>query len=147
MFAKCIRQNVLISILPSDLLICLEGKTLNDQHISAFYLHRSATQRISILPLTSIHPSFHGLSAHRCQYPLTSTLGEFLGYRDWLWYPGLSPVLVSITLPLPYLGVFYSLFFPCHWISFVYFLRWWYLHHTTNPPPYSTLGTGTMVIG
>ena len=30
------------------------------------------------------------------QYPLTSSLGEFLGYWDWLWYPGLSPVLVSI---------------------------------------------------
>src|SRR6218665_1520735 len=25
------------------------------------------------------------------------------------------------SLCLPYLGVFYSLFFPCHWISFVYF--------------------------
>src|SRR6218665_3598171 len=77
------------------------------------------------------------------QSPLTSSLGEFLGYRDWLWYPGFSPVLVSIALPfcLPYLDVFYSLFFTCRCVSFVYFLRWRYLHLTTR------LGTGTMVIG
>ena len=51
-FAKCIRQNFLISILPPDLLICLEGKTLTNQHIeSAFYPHRSANQQTSILPL------------------------------------------------------------------------------------------------
>ena len=36
------------------------------------------------------------------QYPLTSSLGEFLGYRDWLWYPGLSPVLVSIAIPFAF---------------------------------------------
>jgi len=48
MFAKCIRQNFLISILPPDLLICLEGKTLTDQHVeSAFYPHRSANQQLS----------------------------------------------------------------------------------------------------
>jgi len=48
MFAKCIRQNFLISILPPDLLICLEGKTLTDQHIeSAFYPHRSANQHFT----------------------------------------------------------------------------------------------------
>src|SRR6218665_2335794 len=81
--------------------------------------------------------------------PLTSSLGEFLGYRDWLWYPGLSLVLVSIALPFAFhISVFfYSLFFNCHWISFVYFLWWWYLHPTTNPLPYSRLGTDTMVIG
>src|SRR6218665_2356161 len=52
-----------------------------------------------------------------------------------------------LSLCLPYIGVFHSLFFTCHWISFVYFSRWRYLHPTTNPPPYSRLGTGTMVIG
>src|SRR6218665_2293168 len=31
------------------------------------------------------------------QCPLTSSLGEFLSYKDWLWYPGLPPVLVSIV--------------------------------------------------
>jgi len=25
--------------------------------------------------------------------PLTSSLGEFPGYWDWLWYPGLPPML------------------------------------------------------
>jgi len=29
---------------------------------------------------------------------LTSSPGEFPGYWDWLWYPGLSVVLVSIHL-------------------------------------------------
>src|SRR6218665_1530595 len=48
MFAKCIRQHFVISILPPDLLICLEGKTLTDQHIeSAFYPHRSANQHFT----------------------------------------------------------------------------------------------------
>src|SRR6218665_1668342 len=51
------------------------------------------------------------------------------------------------SLRIPYLSVFYSLFFTSHWISFVYFSRGRYLHHTTKPPPYSRLGTGTMVIG
>src|SRR6218665_2048210 len=36
------------------------------------------------------------------QCPLTSSLGEFLGYWDWLWCPGLSPVLVSISLPFAF---------------------------------------------
>jgi len=63
------------------------------------------------------------------QCPLTSSLGEFLGYRDWLWYSGLSPVLVSIALPFAFhISVFsISLFFACHWISFVYFLQCRYL--------------------
>src|SRR6218665_1062012 len=59
------------------------------------------------------------------QSPLTSSLGEFLGYRDWLWCPGLSPLLVSIAL----LFVFHNISVfsihsssPCYWISFVYFL-------------------------
>src|SRR6218665_3010270 len=76
------------------------------------------------------------------------TIGEFLGFRDWLWYPGLSPVLVSIAIPyLAYLGVFYSLSFPCHWISFIYFFTVAVSAPTTNPPPHSRLGTGTMVTG
>src|SRR6218665_471569 len=51
------------------------------------------------------------------------------------------------SLRLLYLDVFYSLFFPCHWVSFVYFLLRRNLHPTTNPAPYSRLRTGTMVIG
>src|SRR6218665_2880777 len=49
-----------------------------------------------------IHPSIHcsmGSAPVGAQCPLTSSLGEFLGYWDWLWYPGLSSVLVSIALP------------------------------------------------
>ena len=46
----------------------------------------------------SIHCSM-GSAPIGAQCPLTSSPGEFLGYWDWLWYPGLSPVLVSIALP------------------------------------------------
>src|SRR6218665_1132860 len=56
---------------------------------------------------------------------LTSSLGEFLGYcMDWLWYPGLPPVFVFIAFPFAFhiLVFFYSLFFTCHWISFVFLL-------------------------
>src|SRR6218665_162142 len=37
------------------------------------------------------------------QCPISSSLCEFPSYWDWLWCPGLSPVLVSIALRLPYL--------------------------------------------
>ena len=49
------------------------------------------------------------------QCPLTSSLGDF---------PGLSPVLVSITFPFTcHISVFfYSLFFICPWILFVFLL-------------------------
>src|SRR6218665_258712 len=58
------------------------------------------------------------------QCPLTSSLGGFLGYWDWLWYPGKPPVLVSIAFPFAFhiLVFFHSLFFPCHRISFVFLL-------------------------
>src|SRR6218665_3212430 len=52
--------------------------------------------------LVSPHPSIHrsmGSAPVGSQCLLTSSLGEFLGYRDWLWYPGLSPVLVATALP------------------------------------------------
>src|SRR6218665_1030394 len=44
----------------------------------------------------SIHRSM-GSAPVGAQCPLTSSLGEFLGYRYWLWYSGLSPMLVSIA--------------------------------------------------
>src|SRR6218665_1765179 len=99
-----------------------------------------------------VHPSIHcsmGSAPVGAQCPFTSSLGEFLGYRDWLWYPGLLLVLVSIALPFAFL---ISVFFihsssPAIRFHSSIFLRWWYLHPTTNPPPYSRLGTGTMVIG
>src|SRR6218665_1790354 len=36
----------------------------------------------------------------RC--PISSSLGGFPSYWDWLWCPGLSPVLVSIALPFAF---------------------------------------------
>src|SRR6218665_1874371 len=32
------------------------------------------------------------------QCPISSSLGEFPSYWEWLWCPGLSPVLMSIAL-------------------------------------------------
>src|SRR6218665_837374 len=121
---------------------------------------------------TSIHRSM-GSAPVGAQCPFASSLGECLGYRDWLWYPGLLPVLVSIALPFafhismfsihsssPAIGFhssifffFFFLFFFIHFSSPAIgfhssiFLRWVYLHPTSNPPFYSRLGTGTMVIG
>ena len=50
-----------------------------------------------------IHPSTHcsmGSAPVGVQCPFTSSLGEFPGYWDWFWYPGLSPLLVSIAFPV-----------------------------------------------
>ena len=44
------------------------------------------------------------------QCPISSSLGEFPRYWDWLWCPGLLPELVSIALPFAFqLDVFHSL--------------------------------------
>src|SRR6218665_3489028 len=58
------------------------------------------------------------------QCPLSSSLAEFHMLLGWLWYPGLLPVLVSIAFPYTFhiLVFFHSLFFTCHWISFVFLL-------------------------
>src|SRR6218665_907426 len=46
------------------------------------------------------------------QCPLTSSLGEFSCYWDWLRYPGLLPVLVSITFsPFPSISWCFSINF------------------------------------
>src|SRR6218665_2746844 len=52
---------------------------------------------------------------------------QFCPRTGWLSYPGLSRVsllLVSIAFPFAFhISVFFhSLFFTCHWISFVFFL-------------------------
>src|SRR6218665_3612678 len=56
------------------------------------------------------------------QCPIASSLGEFPSYWDWLWCPGLSPVLLSIALPF----AFHTWCFPfaliCHRISIVFLL-------------------------
>src|SRR6218665_3427475 len=53
---------------------------------------------------------------------ISSSLGEFPSYCDWLWCPGLLPVLVSIALLL----AFHTWCFPfaliCRWISIVFLL-------------------------
>ena len=52
------------------------------------------------------------------QCPIASSLGEFPSYWDWLWCPGLSPVLVSFashTWCFPFALI-------CHWISIVFLL-------------------------
>ena len=82
---------------------------------------------LSALIANSIHPLIHGLSARWCpfvQCPLSSSLGEFLGYWDWLGYPELPPVLVFIAFsPFAFhISVFFHSLFTCHWISFVFLL-------------------------
>src|SRR6218665_1629840 len=56
------------------------------------------------------------------QCPIASSLCEFPSYWDWLWCPGLSPVLVSIALPF----AFHTWCFPfaliCHRIPIVFLL-------------------------
>src|SRR6218665_1323323 len=62
----------------------------------------------------------------------SSSLGEFPGYWDWLRYPGLPPLLVSIAFPLSnsISRCFFHSLFTCHWISFMFFLydRRFYTH-------------------
>jgi len=76
---------------------------------------------------TKVHPPIHcsmGSASVGVQCPLPSSLVEFPGYQDWFWYPGLSPVLVSIAFPFAFhiSVLFRSLCFTCHWSSFVLLL-------------------------
>ena len=85
------------------------------------------------------------------QCPLVSTapslphysLGEFLGYLDWLWYPGLPPVLVSIAFPFAFhILVFFPfalLHLPLDFIR-VSSLRPTYLYPFGRPFTYSREG-------
>src|SRR6218665_3952743 len=54
------------------------------------------------------------------QCPISSSLGEFPSYWDWLWCPGLSPILVSIAIPFAFLTWCFPFAFICHWISIVF---------------------------
>src|SRR6218665_2245006 len=53
------------------------------------------------------------------QCPISSSLGEFPRYWDWLWCPGFSPVLVSIALPFAFHRPTWCFSFVliCHCIS------------------------------
>src|SRR6218665_2336874 len=50
------------------------------------------------------------------------TLGEFPSYWDWLWCPGLSPVLVFIALLFAFHSWCFLFALICHWISIVFLL-------------------------
>src|SRR6218665_364721 len=52
------------------------------------------------------------------QCSLTSSLVEFPGYLDWLWYPGLPPVLVSIAFPFAFHIRCFSIHFSSPAIGF-----------------------------
>src|SRR6218665_3095967 len=53
------------------------------------------------------------------QYPISSSQSEVPSYWDWLWCPGLSPVLVSIVLPFAFHIWCFPFALTCHWISIV----------------------------
>src|SRR6218665_1613357 len=56
------------------------------------------------------------------QCSISSSLGEFPSYWDWHWCPGLSSVLVSITLPFAFHIWCFTFALICHWISIVFLL-------------------------
>src|SRR6218665_2357452 len=75
-----------------------------DFTVQKIYIMESVDSFVRIFQI-SIHPSIYcsmGSAPVSAQCPLTYSLGEFLGYWDWVWSPGLSPVLVSIALPFPF---------------------------------------------
>src|SRR6218665_2677284 len=67
--------------------------------------------------LPPIHSSM-GSAQVGVQCLLTSSLGEFPGYWDWLWYPGRSPVLVSIAFPFAFHISMFSFCSPSSAIGF-----------------------------
>src|SRR6218665_30281 len=81
------------------------------------------------------------------QCPLTSSLGDFLGYQDWLWYPGLSPVLVFIALPFAFHLSVFSIHSSSPAIGFHSSIFFTVAVSASHHPPYSRLGAGTMVNG
>src|SRR6218665_536169 len=93
----------------------------------------------------SIHPLLHGLSARRC--PMSPHRGSqaigtgsgILGFRPcWCPSPFSLPSMsrgfpfTLLQLPLDFIHLFFTVAVSAP---------------TTNPPSYSRLGTGTMVIG
>ena len=77
-----------------------------------------------------IHLSIHwsmGSAPVGVQCPITSSLGEFLGYWAGSCILGYCPCWCRPTSYFPSLSIsrcfFHSLFFTCHWISFVFFIN------------------------
>src|SRR6218665_3060915 len=98
-----------------------------------------------------VHPSINrsmGSPPVGAQCPLTSSLCEFLVSTDWLWYLGLSPVLVSIALPFAFHISVFSINSSSPAIGFHSSIFYGGGICTPPPtiPPYFRLGTGTMVI-
>src|SRR6218665_364134 len=79
------------------------------------------------------------------QCPLTASVGEFPGYWDWLRYPGLSPVLVSIAIPFAFHMLVYFPFtllqLPLDFLCLFFTVAVSALRHQPSPLP--GLGTGT----
>src|SRR6218665_278404 len=57
---------------------------------------------IGFLSRFFLHHHHHHNPWLNVQCPIASSLGEFPSYWDWLWCPGLSPILVSIALPFAF---------------------------------------------
>ena len=106
----------------------------------------SPSDGITFTLLHSIHPSI-------APWALRSYLSNVPSLPHYRWVSRLFGLaLVSWALLLVYVAFpfafhisvfFHSLFFTCHWISFVCFSLWGYFHPTTNSPPLPGLGTGT----
>src|SRR6218665_3680234 len=73
------------------------------------------------------------------QCPISSSLGDFSSYWDWLWCPGLSPVLGSIALPF----AFHTWCFPFALICQSCF----FFTTDVSPPIRSTLPSLTPFLG
>src|SRR6218665_3133638 len=59
------------------------------------------------------------------QCTISSSLGEFPSYRDWLWCPARDfarNAMVSIALPLAFHTWCLPFALICHWISIVFLL-------------------------
>src|SRR6218665_2457520 len=75
------------------------------------------------------------------QCPISSSLGEFPSYWDWLWCPGLSPLLVSIALPFAFQTWCFPFALIRHWISIVFLLYGRRIAtHSVNPSLTHLLG-------
>ena len=107
----------------------MTGRTTLSLHFSSTFEEICGqTKHIWIIVLTCITL---GPQPVGVQCPLTSSLGEFPGYWDWLRYPMLPPVLVSIAFSSsPSLSRCFSIHFsPAISVSS---LRPTYLHPTIS---------------